>query len=176
MSNSDKDYWKKLKRELTWLENTINDKQVIYARILSWVFMWIGADYAVNGNMRIHTGEAMSMGYEIIHVKAPKQKINVNSFTEAELVGVIEYTPYNLWLINFLQISIIYHKGKYNFRGNKSVIVMETSGMNSCTENLRHIILHYFCRKDRIDKVEVRVEYCTKHLMLEDYLTGPLMD
>ena len=29
--------------------------------------------------------------------------------------------------------------------------------------------------KDRIDKGEMRVEYCPKHLMLADFLTKPVM-
>ena len=39
------------------------------------------------------------MGYVIMHVKASKQKINVNSSTESGLVGMGEYVPYNLWSI-----------------------------------------------------------------------------
>ena len=83
VSNSDKDDWKKLKRGLIWVKNTIIDKRVIWARSLSELFLWINADYSVHENMRSHTGGSMSMVYDIIHGKAPKQKINVNISTEA---------------------------------------------------------------------------------------------
>ena len=46
------------------------------------------AAYAVHNNMRRHTGGAISMGYVIMHGKAPKQKINVKSSTESEFVGM----------------------------------------------------------------------------------------
>ena len=52
---------------------------------------------------------------------------------------------------------------------------MERNGRNSCTGNSRHIHIRYFFLKDRIDKGEMRVEYCPTHLMLEDFFTKPLM-
>ena len=52
---------------------------------------------------------------------------------------------------------------------------MEKNGPNSCTGNYRHIHIIYFFVKDRIDKVEMRVEYCPTHLMLADFFTKPLM-
>ena len=88
---------------LTLLKNTINDKRVIGEIMLYEVFTWIYAACSVNVNMRRHTGGAISMGYSTIHGKALKQKINVKSSAEAELVGVSEYIPYNLWLIIFLE-------------------------------------------------------------------------
>ena len=57
------------------------------------VFTCNDALYAVHDNMRSHTGGAISMGYGIIHGKSSKQKLNVKSSTEAELVGMSEYIP-----------------------------------------------------------------------------------
>ena len=51
---------------------------------------------------------------------------------------------------------------------------MEKNGRNSCTGNSRHIAIRYFFVKDRIDKKEVKVEYCPTHLMLADYFSKPL--
>jgi len=45
----------------------------------------------------------MSLGTGMVHQKSSKQKINVKSSTEAELVGTSEYVPYNVWLKNFLE-------------------------------------------------------------------------
>ena len=58
---------------------------------------------------------------------------------------------------------------------NQSTIRMEKNGRNSCTGNSRHIHIRYFFMKDRIDKGEMRVEYCPTHLMLADFFTEPLM-
>ena len=46
------------------------------------------------------------MGYGRIIGKASKQKINVNSWTEAELVVVSEYSVYTLWLMTFTSEQI----------------------------------------------------------------------
>ena len=52
---------------------------------------------------------------------------------------------------------------------------MDKSGRNSCAGNSRHIHIRYFFLKNRIDKGEMRVEYCPTHLMLVDFFTKPLM-
>ena len=43
------------------------------------------------------------MGIGILHGKASKQKINVKSSTESEIVGLSEYLPYTLWMGYFLE-------------------------------------------------------------------------
>ena len=51
---------------------------------------------------------------------------------------------------------------------------MEINGRNSCSGNSRHIHIRYFFVKDRIEKKEMRVEYCPTEYMLADYFTKPL--
>ena len=76
--------WKKLKRGLTYMKNTIKDKRIIGAKTLSdlytSIYAAIYAAYAVHNNMRVHTGGATSMN-GIIHGQSSKQNINVKSFT-----------------------------------------------------------------------------------------------
>ena len=102
VSNSDVDNWKKLKRGLTSVKNTIKDKIIICAKTLTDLYTWIDADYAVHNNMRGHIGGAISMGSGIMHGKASKQKINVKSSTESGLVGMGKYFPYSIWFITFM--------------------------------------------------------------------------
>ena len=59
------------------------------------------------------------------------------------------------------------------YQDNMSVMLMEKNDRNSCTGNSEHINIRYFF-KDRIDKKEVKVEYCPTHLMLADYFTKSL--
>ena len=80
VTKSDVDDWKKLKRGLTFVKNTIKDKIIIGAKTLTDLYTWTDAAYAVHNNMRGHTGGAISMGYGIMHGKASKQKINVKKF------------------------------------------------------------------------------------------------
>ena len=84
------------------MKNTIKDKIIIGAKTLTDLYKWIYAAYTVHNNMRGHTGGAISMGYGIMHGKASKQKINVKSSTESELVGMGKYVPYNIWFIMFM--------------------------------------------------------------------------
>ena len=66
-------------------------------------------------------------------------------------------------------------KNNVIYQDNQSAIRMEKNGRNSCTGNSRHIHIRYFFVKDRIDKGEMRVEYCPTHIMLADFFTKPLM-
>ncbi len=59
--------------------------------------------FAVDMDMRSHTGGLMSFGRGMIHCRSSKQKLNTKSNTEAEVVGVSEYIPFNLWLTMFLK-------------------------------------------------------------------------
>ena len=96
VTKSEVDDWKKLKRGLTFVKNTIKYKIIICAKTLTDLYTWIDAAYAVHNNMIGHTGGSILMGYGILHGKASKQKIYVNSSTESELVGMGEYFPYNI--------------------------------------------------------------------------------
>ena len=42
------------------------------------------------------------MGHSVLYCKSAKQKLNVKSSTEVELVGTSDYVLYNLWLITFI--------------------------------------------------------------------------
>jgi hypothetical protein len=93
----DEDNWKKLKRVLKWLKLTIDDNRVIGCDSLDSIFTWIDAAFAVHQNMRSQTGGAMSLGWGTLHARSSKQKLNTKSSTEAKLVGLSEYIPYNIW-------------------------------------------------------------------------------
>ena len=66
---------------------------------------------------------------------------------------------------------LVRESGEYD---SASTILMLKNGRNSCTGNSRHVNIRYFFVKDRIDKKEVRVEYCPTEIMLADYFTKAL--
>lgn len=156
------------------MKGTIDDKRIIGASDLTTIFMWIDAAYAVNADMKSQTGGTMSMGTGVLHGKCSKQKLNVKSSSEAELVGVSEYIPYNIWLLSFMDMQGYKVKDNILYQDNQSTILMLKNGRNSCTGNSRHINIRYFFVKDRIDKKEIRVEYCPTRIMLADFFTKPL--
>ena len=42
------------------------------------------------------------MGNSILYFKSAKQKLNIKSSTEVELVGTSDSMPYNLWVITIM--------------------------------------------------------------------------
>jgi len=174
VSCSTVDDWLKLKRLLQFIKGTINDKRVIGANGLNDLLTWLDAAYAVHPNMRSHTGGYMSFGLGTLHARSTKQKLNTKSSTEAEIVGMSDYLPFNIWLRMFLEEQGHFLTKNIVYQDNQSAIKMERNGRNSCNGNSRHIDIRYFFVKDRIDKDEVSVEYCPTDIMLADFLTKPL--
>ena len=174
VSKSCEDDWKKLKRLLCFIKSTIDDPRIIGATSLTDLYTWVDAAYGVHDNMRSQTGGAMSFGIGILHGRSSKQKLNVKSSTEAEVVGLSEYLPYNIWMIYFLMHQGYKIVNNILYQDNQSAIRMEKNGRNSCTGNSRHIHIRYFFVKDRVDKKEVKIEYCPTEQMLADFFTKPL--
>ena len=116
----------------------------------------------------------MSFRIGALHTKSTKQKLNTKSSTEAELVGVSEYLPYHIWLINFLEHQGYKMKEKLLFQQNESTIRMEVNSRNSCTGNSRHVDIRFFFIHDRDKDGEVKVVYCPTNKMVADFFTKPL--
>ena len=87
---------------MAFIKGTIDDCRIIGATDLTKIFTWIDAACAVNPDMMSQTGGVMAMGVVVLHAKSNKQKLNVKSSTEAELVGNSDHFPCNLWLLHFL--------------------------------------------------------------------------
>ena len=124
--------------------------------------------------MRIHTGCVMSMDIGVIHAKVSVQKLNTKSSTEAEIVGLSKYLPYNLWMMNFINAQSYEINNNILYQDNQSGMRMEKNGRNSCTGNSRHVDIRYFLVTDRVNKKEANIQYCPIHIMLADFFTKPL--
>ena len=116
----------------------------------------------------------MSFGIRALHTKSTKQKLNTKSSTEAELVGVSEYLPYHIWLINFLKHQGYDVKEKLLFQDDESTIRMEVNGRNSCTGNSRHVDIRFFFVHDRVKSGDIKVVYCPTDKMVADFFKKPL--
>ena len=42
------------------------------------------------------------MGLGVTHCRLTKKKLNTKSSMEAEIVGTIDYLPYNIWYVMFM--------------------------------------------------------------------------
>ena len=105
----------------------------------------------------------------MIHCKSSKQKLNTKSSTEAELVGMSEYLPCNLWARMFMEEQGYKLKLNTVFQDNQSTIKMGTNGRMSCIGNSRHIDVRYFFVADRVKKKELQIKYCPTEMMIADY-------
>ena len=89
----------------------------------------------------------MSMGIGMINYKSSKQKLNMKSLTESEIVVLSDYLPYNIWFRNFMNEQGYEIVKNIVYQDNQSAMKMEINGRNSCTGNSRHIDIRYFFTK-----------------------------
>ena len=135
---------------------------------------YIDAAYAVHDDMKSHTGGIVTLGRGAVMSKSQKQKLNTKSSTEAELVGFSDYTPNSLWASNFLDKQGYTIQKNVVHQDNQSAMKLEINGRRSCGQKSRHIDIRYFFLKDKIQKGEIKVEYCPTEEMVADFLTKPL--
>ena len=86
-------------------------------------------------------GRGMAMSYSW------KQKINMKSSTEAEIVGVDDFLAYILWAIYFLQEQGYDLEPSLVYQENLSAILLEMNGKASSSKRTKHIKVKYFSRK-----------------------------
>jgi hypothetical protein len=187
----DEDDWKKLIRVLGYLKDTIFLPLILGTDGTNNIYWYVDASFAVHQDMRSHTGATMTMGCGAVLSVSTKQKINTKSSTEAELVGVDDSLPFNLWSLLFLK-SQGYHANQCEptkenadrikflghrnilYQDNTSSIRLETNGKASSTKRTRHINIRYFLITDKVKRGEIEIEYCPTDEMLADYFTKPL--
>ena len=99
----------------------------------------------------------MSFGYGMVHCKSSKQKIKTKSSTEAEVVGISDYLPYNICIC--LVVGAQRYDIKHNilFQDNQSAINMEKHGKKSCTGKSSHIVILYFFSNDMIENNKIYI-------------------
>jgi hypothetical protein len=159
---------------LEYLNGTINDKRIIGADSLIQMKTWVDASYAAHADMKSHTGGAVSFGTGAVMGKSSKQKLNVKSSTEAELVGASDYLPHAIWARKFMEkqgYKIVHNT--FN-QDNESAIRFQRNGRKSCGPNSRHIDIRYFFIKDRLELEDFTVVCCPTEQMLADFFTKPL--
>ena len=72
------------------------------------------ASYDVHDDKKSHTGGAMSLGCGAFGAKSTKQKLNTESSTESEVVGVSDYGylfptfSKMVWFAPYKQIGIVF--------------------------------------------------------------------
>ena len=170
----DKDDWKKLKRLILYLNGTkdlVVTLSAENARILKW---YIDASYGIHKDMKSHTGAALTMGTGTVYNGSTKQKLNVRSSTEAELVGVDDYIAQVLWTNYFLKAQGFTTEDTIIYQDNKSAMLLEKNGRISSGKRTKHINARYFFITDRVERKGISLEYCPTGVMIADFFTKPL--
>ena len=102
VKDADEDDWKKLRRLLLFMKGTKEDVLTLSAnnfRIVKW---WVDGAYAVHGDCKSQTGAVMSMVTGGVYCTSQRQKLNIKSSAETELVAANNIMPQLLWTKYFL--------------------------------------------------------------------------
>ena len=81
------DDWRKLRRVLKYLKGTIHMPLILWDNSLGMIKWWVGAAYATHGDIKEHIRANMLLGRRSVICMSKKQKINMQSSIEAEIVG-----------------------------------------------------------------------------------------
>ena len=102
-----------------------------------------------------------------------KQKLNMKSSTEAEVMGANDVLPSLIWTTNFLK-----HQGydtkSMLYQDNRSAILSESNGAESSGKRTRQLDIQYYFIKDHITKGELEVKFCLTDDMIVDFYMKPL--
>ena len=174
VTEPDEDDWKKLVRLMKYLNGSKGLMLTLNASDNNDLKWWVDASYAVQPNMRSHTGIAFSMGKGTPICSSTKQKLNTKSSTEAELVGADDAMPIVLWTSYFLKEQGYGTTIPIMYQDNKSAMLLEQNGNRSSSRRTKHINVRYYFITDKINSEELKIEYCPTDDMLADFLSKPL--
>jgi hypothetical protein len=110
----DEDDWGKLKRILKYLKGTRHMRLQLSIDALGVIHWWVDASYNVHDDCKGQTGAPISF--------SRKQKLNVRSSCEGELVGVDDALPLILWARYFIEAQGYTVEQNILFQDNKSTI------------------------------------------------------
>ncbi len=102
------------------------------------------------------------------------QKLNTQSLTESELVGIDKMMPIILWTCYFLLSQGYGVIEKHLLQDNKSSILLERNGKASSRKRTRHINICYFFITDQVNMKELTIKWCPTKQMGADLMTKPI--
>ena len=83
------------------MEQLLDNKIIMGVDSLIQLCTWVDDEYGVQTKLKIHTGGCMSFGYGMVYCNPIKKKLSTKSSTEAKIVDVSDYLPYNIWIFKF---------------------------------------------------------------------------
>ena len=168
------DDWNKLKRVLKYLRGTMDMTLTIGADDMGKSKWWVDVSYGVHEDCKSHTGGAISWGRGVLLTKCQKQKLNVKSSTEGEIVGVSDFLPNMIWSRMFLEQQGYRLTDNVLYQDNQSAMKIILNGKRSSGTKTKHMDNRYFWIKDRLKSEKIQVIYCPTAKMIADFFTKPL--
>lgn len=89
VSNPNVDDWKKLKRVLQYLRETIDLKLHLGADGIESMHTWVDVSYAVHEDCKSHTGRAMSWGWGVLLTMCKKKNSTPKVPRKEKLLGLV---------------------------------------------------------------------------------------
>ena len=89
--------WGKMNIVLKYLKGTRHMKLTLLVESVSMIRWWVYASYNAHDECKGHTGAMMSIGKRDVLSRTMKQKLNMRSSTEGELLGADDIIGYVLW-------------------------------------------------------------------------------
>jgi hypothetical protein len=136
-------------------------------RVVKW---YVDASFAVHPDFKSHTGAVMMLGKGAMQSIARKQKMNVRSSTEGELVAVDDAATMILWTKLFLEAQGYEVEKNIVYQDNKSANLLETNGKKSLGKQTRALNIRYFFITDQVEKRNAQIEHCGTDNMVGDFL------
>ena len=156
----DEDDWGKLRWALQYLLGTLYLKLTLKVEDLSTIRWYVDAFYTVHPDCRGHTGAVMTLGKGATTSFSTKQKVNVQSLTEGELMGADDALPQVIWSKHFIEAQGRTVNNNIMCQDNKSCMLLETNGKFSSSKRTKHINNKYFLITDKIAQGDLELEYC----------------
>jgi hypothetical protein len=166
--------WEKLMRVMKYLNGTKNEYLTLSADDLRVVKWYVDASFAVHPDFKSHTGTVMTLGKGAMQSITRKQKMNVRSSMEGELVAVDDAATMILWTKLFLEAQGYDVDKNIVYQDNKSAILLETNGKKSLGKRMRALNIQYFFITNQVEKGNAQIEHCRTDNMVGDLFTKPL--
>jgi hypothetical protein len=166
--------WEKLMRVMKYLNGTKEENLTLSADNLRVVKWYVDASFAVHPDFKSHTSTVMTLRKGAMQSIARKQKMNVQSSTEGELVAVDDAATMILWTKLFLEAQGYDVDKNIVHQDNKSAIFLETNGKKSSGKQTRALNIRYFFITNQVEKGNTQIDHCGTHDMIGNFFTKPL--
>jgi hypothetical protein len=168
------DDWEKLHHLMEYLWKDHAWPLVLGAENDGLLMWYVNASFAVDTNMRGHTGGGLTIGRGFPITASAKQKLNTRSSTESKLVGVDDMMPIIIWTHYFFLLQLYGIVDNLLLQDNKSSILLERNGKALGSKHTRHINIRYFFITDWVNMKEISLHWCPTKEMVADFWTKPL--